>query len=108
MEETTLEIYESYFKNYDNWRFSIGELSSHNCCFCKNGQKIKIIYHCKQDIVKFIIMYLNHLKVYRSSWEKVKYFINSVKLSNFCNEYVTGKWLMEYWYEKDIYILLCF
>ena len=32
MDETILEIYESYFKN-DNWRFSIGELTSHNCFF---------------------------------------------------------------------------
>ena len=108
MEETTLEIFESYFKN-DNWRFSIGELSSHNCCFCKNEeQKIKIIYHCKQDMTKFVITYLNHLKVYGCRWKKVNYFINSIKLSKFCDENVTGKWLMKYWHEKDIYILLCF
>ena len=108
MEETTLTIYESYFKNYQNWHLPIYELPFHNCCFCQNGKKIKIIYHCKQDMVKFKIMYLNHLKVYRCSYEKVKYFINSVKLSNFCDEHTIGKWLMEYWSEKDIYILLHF
>ena len=108
MEETTLTIYESFFKNYENWRLSIRELPFHNCYFCQNGKKIKIIYHCKQDMVKYIIMYLNHLKVYQCSWEKVKYFINSVKLSKFCDEYVTGKWSMEYWSEKNIYILLHF
>lgn len=107
MEETTLEIFESYFKN-DNWRLSLGELSSHNCCFCQNSsKKIKIIYHCKLDMVKFIMTYLNHLKVYGCSWKKVKYFINSIKLSKFCDDNITGKWLLEYWYEKDIYILLC-
>ena len=108
MEETTLTIYESYFKNYKNWYLPVHELPFHNCCFCKNGQKIKIIYHCKQDMVKFIITYLNHLKIYRCSWAKVKYFINSIKLSNFCDENTAGKWVMEYWYEKDVYILLCF
>ena len=108
MEETILTIYESYFKNYQNWYLPIYELPFHNCCFCQNGKKNKIIYHCKQDMAKFIITYLNHLKVYRCSWEKVKYFINSVKLSNFCDEHTTGKWLMEYWFEKDIYILICF
>ena len=34
MEETTLEIFESYFKN-DNWRLSLGELSSHNLFLSK-------------------------------------------------------------------------
>ena len=108
MEETTLTIYESFFKNNENWRLSIYELPFHNCLFCQNEKKIKIIYHCKQDMVKYIIMYLNHLKVYQCSWEKVKYFINSVKLSKFCDDHVTGKWSMEYWSEKNIYILLHF
>ena len=108
MEESTLTIYESYFENYENWYLPVHDLVSHNCFFCKNGKKNRLIYHCKQDMVKFIIMYLNHLKVYRCSWTKVKYFINSVKISKFCDENVIGKWLMEYWSEKDVYILICF
>ena len=108
MEETTLTIYESYFKNYENWHVPVFELPFHNCYFCKNRKKINIVKHSKQDIAKYVIMYLNHLKVYRCPWTKVKYFINSVKLSNFCNEQVVGKWSMEYWIEKDIYILVCF
>ena len=106
MEEATLTIYESYFKNYKNWRLPIYELPYHNCVFC--GKKIKIIKHCKQDMTKYIILYLNHLKIYQVCWEKVKYFINSVKLSNFCDENTIGKWSIEYWAEKDIFILICF
>ena len=64
MEETTLTIYESYFKNYENWRLPIYELPFHNCCFCANGQKINIVKHCKTDMTKYIILYLNHLKIY--------------------------------------------
>ena len=92
MEETTLTIYEFYFKNHQNLNnLPIGELSFHNCFFCKNGQKTRIIYQCKQDMVKFILMYLNHLKVYRCSWKKIKYFISSIKMSNFCDDNTTGK-----------------
>ena len=108
MEETTLEIYESYFKNYENWRLLIYDLPFHNCCFCENGKKINIVKHCKQDMARYIITYLNHLKIYRCSWKKVKYFINSIKLTKFCDEDTTGKWSMKYWTEKDIYILLSF
>ena len=103
MEETTLEIYESYFKN-DNWCFSFGELTSHNCLFC-NNKKFKITCDFKQDMVELVILYLNHLKIYGCIWKKVNYFISSIKLSDFCNNNKTSTWVMEYWYEKDIYIL---
>ena len=103
MEESTLTIYESYFKN-QNVNSQIYEMS-HDCFFCKNRQKIRFIYHCKQDMVKFILMYFNHLKIYRISWRKVQYFIKSIELSNFCDDNTVGKWVMDYWYEKDIYIL---
>ena len=108
MEETTLTIYETYFKNYDNWKLRLFELPFHNCLFCKNNKKYNLVKHCKQDMAKYVIMYLDHLKVYRCCWEKTKYFINSIKISNFCDEDVIGKWSMKYWIEKDIYILLHF
>ena len=106
MEETTLDIYEAYFKN-DNWSFSFEKLTSHNCLFCNNA-KCRITFNYKQDAAQFIILYLNHLKIYGCHWKKVKYFINSVRISNFCDNETTDIWVMEYWYEKDIYILLSF
>ena len=104
MEKTTLTIYKSYFKNHQDSNLSIYE-PSHNCFFCKNEQKIRLVYHCKDEIVKFILLYLNHLKFYRVHWKKVQYFIRSIELSNFCNNNIVGKWVMDYWREKDIYIL---
>ena len=102
MEEATLDIYEAYFRN-DNWNFSLNDLSSHNCLFC-NNTKYRITFYYKHDAAQLIISYLNHLKVYGCNWNKVKYFINSVRLSNFCNE-TTENWAMEYWFQKDIYVL---
>ena len=102
MEETTLEIYEAYFKN-DNWCFLLKELTSHNCFFC-NNTKYRITFDYKQDAAEFVILYLKHLKIYGCLWKKVNYFINSVRISNFCDN-KTATWVMEYWYEKDIYIL---
>ena len=106
MEETILDIYEAYFKN-DNWRFSLKELTSHNCLFCNNN-KYRITFDYKKDAAEYVILYLNHLKIYGSLWKKVNYFINSVRISNFCDDNKTGTWVMEYWYEKDIYILRFF
>ena len=84
MEEATLDIYEAYFRN-DNWNFSLNDLSSHNCLFC-NNTKYRITFYYKHDAAQMIISYLSHLKIYGCQWNKVKYFINSVRLSNFCNE----------------------
>ena len=104
MEEITLSIYKSYFKKQQPNLQNIYD-SSHNCFFCKNRQKTRFIYHCKQDMVKFILMYLNHLKIYRTPWRKVQYFIKSIEMCNFCDDNIVGKWVMDYWREKDIYIL---
>ena len=104
MEEATLTIYKSYFKNQHDFNVLIYEVS-HNCFFCQNIQKTRFIYHCKQDMVKFILMYFNHLKIYRVPWRKVQYFVKSIELSNFCDENTVGKWVMDYWRERDIYIV---
>ena len=103
MEETTLDLYKAYFKN-DNWSFSLEKLQSHNCFFCDN-KKYKMTFDYKKDAAEFIILYFNHLKIYGVSWEKVKYFFNSIKISKFCDNETIGPWRMEYWYNKDIYIL---
>ena len=105
MEEETLDLYESYFRN-DNWTFSLNDLSNHNCLFCKNT-KYRITFYYKHDASQIILTYLNHLKTYGTKWDKVKYFIRSIRNSNFCKE-KTENWAMKYWFEKDIYILYCF
>ena len=108
MEETTLDVYEAYFKNKNNWFFSLKDLSSHKCLFC-TGKKFKITFDYKQDATDLIICYLNHLKIYGGCWKKVKYFIESIRMSNFCNDTTGGKcWVMSYWFEKDTYILSSF
>ena len=104
MEETTLDIYEAYFKKKDNWFFSLQDLTSHNCLFC-NNTKYRLICDYKQDAADLIISYLNHLKIYGSCWKKVKYFISSVRISNFCNETTNKRWTISYWFQKDIYIV---
>ena len=106
MEETILEIYEFYFRNQN---YNDLDIEFHHCCFCENNsEKMKNVKHSKQDMAKYLILYLTHLKFNLCSWEKSKYFINSIKLSKFCDDNVVGKWSMEYWPEKKIYILICF
>ena len=108
MNEEILTLYEAYFRNADNHKIFIQDLQCHHCCFCEDTTlKVK---HCskysKTDMTKIILEYLNHLKLISCpSWEKVKYFFRSIRISGFLADDCVGKWMMIKWLEKDIYIL---
>lgn len=108
MNEEILTLYESYFRNPDNHKILLEELQNHHCSFCLLERVMKV-KHSKTDMNKIILQYLDHLKLIScSSWEKVKYFFNSIKISGFLNDDCIGKWKMVLWEEKDIYILCHF
>ena len=105
MNEEILTLYEAYFQNVDNHKIFIDELPFHHCCFCSSEKTVKV-KHCKTDMVKIILEYLNHLKLISCpSWEKVKYFFKSITISGFLADNCLGKWTMIKWEEKDTYIL---
>ena len=110
MNQEILTLYESYFKNPDNYKLLLDDLQLHHCRFCwPQEEKLKVkncVKHCKTDMNNIILEYLNHLKLISCPpWEKVKYFIRSIRISGFLSEDCVGKWMMVKWLEKDIYIL---
>ena len=107
MNTEIFELYELYFKNIDNHKIFLDDLEKHHCCFCC-PEKVLKIYHSKTDMNKIILQYLEHLKLISCpSWEKAKYFFKSVRISGF-NDSCIGKWKIEKWEEKDVYILCYF
>ena len=104
MNEEILTLYEAYFRNADNHKIFIDNLQSHHCCFCWPEETVRV-KHCKTDMIKIILEYLIHLKLISCpSWEKVKYFLKSIRISGFLEDDCIGKWTMIKWLEKDIYI----
>ena len=103
MNEEILTLYETYFRNFGNYKLYIKDLSIHNCCFCSHKINVK---HCKTDMSQIILEYLNHLKLFCYPWEKIKYFFKSIKISGFLDDNCLGKWTMVRWVEKDVYILI--
>ena len=102
------ELYELYFKNIDNHKIFLDDLEKHHCCFCWPEKKLNFFYS-KTDVNKIILQYLDHLKLIISpSWEKVKYFFKSVRISGFFNDNNVGWWKLERWDEKNTYILCYF
>ena len=108
MNVEVLNLYEAYFRNSDNYKIFVDELQEHHCRFCW-PEKLSKVKHCKTDMNKIILEYLDHLKLISSpSWKKIKYFFKSVRISGFLNDNYVGKWKMVRWEEKDIYILCHF
>ena len=101
-----LTLYESYFRNADNFKIFIGELPFHHCRFCSSEEIIIKVYYCKSDILKIVLEYLNHLKLISyPSWDKIRYFFKSIRISGFLVDDFVAKWTMLKWREKDIFIL---
>ena len=106
MNEEILTLYESYFQNRYNYKIFIGELPFHHCRFCSSEEIIINVYYCKTDMSKIILEYLNHLKLVSGmSWEKIKYFFKSIRISGFLSNTYTAKWTMLKWQDKDIFIV---
>ena len=109
MNEEILTLYESYFKNPDNFKIFIQELQDHDRCFFCVSDKNTKVFHCKTDVARIILKYLEHLKLIQNPcWKRVKYFFKSITISGFFDEKNTGKWQLINWKEKNIYILCYF
>ena len=105
MNEEVLTLYGTYFQNADNnYKVFVDKLTFHHCYFCSEPETVKA-KHCKTDVTKIILVYLNHLKLMCAPWKKVKYFLRSIKISGFLADDCLGKWTMIKWKEKDIFIL---
>ena len=105
MDVETLDLYQLYFKKQKRKIF-LSELYEHYCCFCSPLNVEFKTFECKTDIAKIILEYLNHCRLVSGlCWSKMKYFFKSVRISGFLDENINGKWKIEKWEEKDVYIL---
>ena len=101
----TLNLYELYFQKQERNIF-LSELYEHHCRFCSPLKVELKDQECKTDVTKIILEYLNHCRLVSAlSWSKMKYFFKSVRMSGFLDSSIVGKWKIEKWEEKDIYIL---
>ena len=108
MNDEILTLYENYFRNPDNHKIFLEDLQDHHCLFCWPEQICKV-KHCKVDVNKLILQYLNHVKLISTiPWDNIKYFFKSVRISGFLDEETLGKWKFINWEEKNVYILCRF
>ena len=105
MDVETVDLYECYFKKQERKIF-LSELYEHHCRFCSPLTLEFKDEECKTEVAKIILEYLTHCRLVTSfCWSKMKYFFNSLRISGFLDSSIIGKWKIEKWEEKDIYIL---
>ena len=108
MDVETLDLYECYFKNRQ-YKIFLSELYEHHCRFCRFCSPLNVEFkeeEYKTEVAKIILEYLNHCRLVSSlCWSKMKYFFKSIRLSGFLDSNIVGKWKIEKWEEKDVYIL---
>ena len=105
MDIETIELFECYFKK-EHPKIFLSELWQHHCRFCSPLNVEFKEEECKTNVTKIILEYLTHCRLFSSfGWSKMKYFFKSLRISGFLNSSIVGKWKMEKWEEKDIYIL---
>ena len=78
----------------------------HHCRFCSPLTLEFKDEECKTEVAKIILEYLTHCRLVTSfCWSKMKYFFKSLRISGFLDSSIIGKWKIEKWEEKDVYIL---
>ena len=87
-------VYEHYFSNLISFQFNLHKRKQHSCLVCKTNLSDNRIYgvYSRKSTEKFIINYLEHLKVFGYSIKLTEIFIDSVRQNGILSLNVKGHW----------------
>ena len=89
-----VDIYEHYFNNLISFQFNFNKRKQHSCLVCtsdlSDGDTCEIC--SREQTEKFIINYLEHLKIFGYSIKSVEIFIRSVRDNGILSLNVKGNW----------------
>ena len=90
-----VDAYEFYFANLDSFHFDYNKRKYHNCLSC-TGKLVGNYQICSREKTeKFIINYLEHLKVFGYSIKTANVFISSVRDNGILSPNVKGFWKLK-------------
>ena len=91
-----IDAYEFYVNNLITFQFDFHKRKQHSCLVCTNqlsDENYQICSHEKTE--KFIINYLEHLKIFGYSIKSADIFINSVRDNGILSLNVKGYWKLK-------------
>ena len=89
-----IDVYEHYFSNLFSFQFDLHKRKQHSCLVCTSNLSDNGTYgvYSRKLIEKFIINYLEHLKVFGYSIKLAEIFIGSVRENGILSLNVKGHW----------------
>ena len=89
-----IDVYEYYFSNLISFQFDLNKRKQHSCLVCTSDLSDVNSYEIfsREQTEKFIINYLEHLKIFGYSIKSAEIFIRSVRDNGILSSNVKGNW----------------
>ena len=87
-----VDAYEYYFANLNTFHFDYNKRKYHNCLACTDKLDENYQICSREKTEKFIINYLEHLKVFGYSIKTADIFISSIRDNGILSPNVKGFW----------------
>ena len=102
-----VDVYEHYFNNLMSFQFDFNKRKLHSCLVCASdltdGNSYQI--YSREKTEKFIINYLEHLKIFGYSVKSVEIFIRSIRDNGILSENVKGYWKIKKHDQHEIIVI---
>ena len=101
-----VDVYEFYFSNLMTFSFDLIKRKQHNCAVCSDvvSDTRQQIYS-REKTEKFIVEYLEHLKIFGFSIKTADLFISSVRENGILSQNVKGLWRIKKHFKYELYII---
>ena len=88
-----IDVYEYYFNNLISFQLDFNKRKQHSCLACTNDFIDGYFEICSREKTeKFIVDYLEHLKIFGYSIKSAEIFIRSVRNNGILSPNVKGHW----------------
>ena len=102
-----IDVYEKYFTDLTSFQFDLHKRKQHSCLVCTTDIADSFTYgiYSRESVEKFIISYLEHLKVFNYCLKLVEIFIKYVRENGILSSKVKGYWEIKKHFIHDVIII---
>ena len=101
-----VDTYEFFFANLMTFHFDFNKRKQHSCAVCTDiVSDTRYQIYSREKTEKFIINYLEHLKIFGFSAKTADIFISSIRENGILSANVKGFWKIKKDHKYEVYII---
>ena len=101
-----IDVYEFYFSNLMTFNFDLIKRKQHTCAVCADiVSDTRYQIYSREKTEKFIVEYLEHLKIFGFSVKTADLFISSVRENGILSQNVKGFWRIKKHVKYELYVI---